>query len=124
MRASFSSHAQAEQRIASFWLRLGSSALRQNGESVSPTIDLHDGTDPAKLWPLRKERMTMWRWLIRVLVVLYLVLSMAACQMTMTAARSIGLETVDWVLGLAVFLICALQWDKIENSRFFKSRSR
>jgi type IV secretory pathway protease TraF len=29
----------------------------------------------------------MWRWLIRVLVVLYLVLSMAACQMTMTAAR-------------------------------------
>ena len=58
----------------------------------------------------------MWRWLIRVLVVLYLVLSMAACQMTMTAARSIGLETVDWVLGLAVFLICALQWQIREIS--------
>ena len=68
--------------------------------------------------------MTMWRWLIRVLVVLYLVLSMAACQMTMTAARSVGLETVDWVLGLAVFLLCALQWDKIEKCSFFKSRSR
>jgi hypothetical protein len=42
----------------------------------------------------------------------------------MPVARSLGLETVDWVLGLAVFLICALQWDKIEKSRFFKSRSR
>jgi len=63
----------------------------------------------------------MWRWLIRVLVVLYLVLSMAACQMTMTAARSLGLETVDWVLGLAVFLICALQWDKShEASRWIE----
>jgi hypothetical protein len=107
---------------------LGYSALRQNGESASPTIDLQALTDPAKLSAVevarRQERMTMWRWLSRVLVVFYLVLSMAACQMTMTAARSLGLETVDWVLGLAVFLICALQWDKIEKSRFFKSRSR
>jgi hypothetical protein len=42
----------------------------------------------------------MWRWLICVLVVLYLVLSMAACQMTMPTARSIGLRPSIGFLAL------------------------